>query len=212
MHVKGMELPASDPRGSLAAALSYAVSSRGGDHLRAGFVKVAKKWRPEEALRLVGTAEAVDPDTSAGKAALVCWEEDLSAVADSLGVCLFICSSLLAVAMDDFAVALSQATGWDVDEEALWSVGRRVTTLERAYNLLHGLQPEDDGLPARFFEESLSNGPAAGRKVKELARMVADYYAARGWSVDGVPEPPQLRALGLDRLVNDLWSEGARLA
>ena len=212
MHVKGMELPASDPRGSLAAALSYAVSSRGGDHLRAGFVKVAKKWRPEDALRLVGTADAVDAANPAGKAALVRWEEDLCAVADSLGVCLFICSSLLAVTMGDFAAALSQVTGWDVDEGELWRVGQRVTTLERAYNLLHGLRPEDDGLPARFLEQPLADGPAAGRKVVDLARMVADYYAARGWGAGGVPEPSELRALGLERLVDDLWREGVRAA
>jgi len=75
MHVKGMELPASDPRASLAAALSYAVSTRGGDHLRAGFCKVETRWTPAEAERLVGTPSAIDRVTVDGKAALVRWEK-----------------------------------------------------------------------------------------------------------------------------------------
>jgi aldehyde:ferredoxin oxidoreductase len=202
MHVKGMELPASDPRGSLAAALSYAVSSRGGDHLRAGFVKMAKKWKPEDALRLVGTAEAVDGSTPAGKAALVCWEEDLSAVADALGVCLFICSSLTAVGMADFARALSEVTGWRVEEDELWLAGRRITTLERVINLRYGLEPADDGLPERFRHEPLPEGMSAGRTVVALERMVADYYALRGWDAQGVPTDTTLEGLGLGCLAS----------
>ena len=34
MHVKGLELPAYDPRGSTGMALAYATSDRGGCHLR----------------------------------------------------------------------------------------------------------------------------------------------------------------------------------
>ncbi len=205
MHVKGMELPASDPRGSPAAALSYAVSSRGADHLRAGFVKAEKRWKPADALRIVGTPAAVDPTTPAGKAALVAWEEDLCAIADSLGVCLFICSSLMAVTMADFALALSQATGWQVDEESLWRSGERITTLERAYNLRHGLERADDTLPDRFHEEPLPSTEPPGRLVTELDRMVEDYYALRGWDEDGVPTPETLERLELGDLIPDLW-------
>lgn len=201
MQVKGMELPASDPRGSPAAALSYAVSSRGADHLRAGFVKVEKKWKAADAERFAGTPDAIDPATPDGKAALVAWEEDLCAIADSVGACLFICSSLMAVTMADFARALSQATGWQVDERSLWRAGERITTLERIFNLNHGLKRADDTLPDRFHQEPLASTETDERLVQKLEWMVRDYYALRGWDERGVPTPETLEHLELADLV-----------
>ncbi len=103
----------------------------------------------------------------------------------------------MAVTMADFAQALSQATGWKIDEEDLWQAGARITTLERAVNLHHGLQRADDELPDRFHREPLPSGAPPGRLVVEMDRMVSDYYALRGWDKDGVPTPETLERLGL---------------
>jgi len=130
-------------------------------------------------------------------------------VADALGICLFICSSLMAVTMADLALAFSQATGWETDEETLWRAGRRIITLERAYNLRHGLSRADDQLPARFLEEPLPGGKSAGRIAHHLDQMVDEYYAHRGWTAQGVPTPETLRQLELGDLVPDLWPAGA---
>jgi aldehyde:ferredoxin oxidoreductase len=119
-------------------------------------------------------------------------------VADALGVCLFICSSLTAVSMSDFAQAFAEVTGWQADEDELWHAGRRIVSLERMINLDCGLGPQDDSLPERFREEPLPEGMAAGNTVVELDRMVADYYHLRGWDAQGVPTSASLKALGLE--------------
>ena len=77
MSVKGLELPAYDPRGAYGIALSYAVSTRGGCHLRGGCLS-------HEILR---KPVATDRFSLSGKARIVKIGEDATATMDALSVC-----------------------------------------------------------------------------------------------------------------------------
>ena len=50
MQVKGLELPAYEPRAAVGQGLGYAVSNRGGCHLNAGYLAVLEglglRWTP----------------------------------------------------------------------------------------------------------------------------------------------------------------------
>ena len=47
-----------------------------------------------------------------------------------------------------------------------------------------------------LLREKLPEGPAAG-KVNDLYTMLAEYYAARGWTAEGIPTPEKLASLNL---------------
>ena len=79
MSVKGLELPAYDPRGSYGIALAYGTSTRGGCHLRAYPIS-------QEILR---KPVAVDRFSFDGKARMIKIAEDNNAVVDSLSICAF---------------------------------------------------------------------------------------------------------------------------
>ncbi|KPV61803.1 MAG: Tungsten-containing aldehyde ferredoxin oxidoreductase [Candidatus Bathyarchaeota archaeon BA2] len=74
MHVKGLELPAYDPRGAKGYGLAYATSNRGGCHLRAYMIA------PE----ILGIPEKLDPLKTEGKASWVKTLQDVCSICDSL--------------------------------------------------------------------------------------------------------------------------------
>lgn len=189
MSVKGLELPAYDPRGFRAMGLAYATSNRGGCHLRAYLIG------PEA----LAAPYAVDRFTSDGKAALVKLYQDLSAVIDSLGLCIF---TIFALNPDHYASLLSTVSGEPLGAGELLRRGERIWNLERLFNLREGFTKKDDCLPPRFSQESLPRGHSKGQVV-DLEPMLEEYYRLRGWDKDGVPTEEKLKELGLEQLAGD---------
>ncbi len=182
MVVKGQELPAYDPRGAQAQGLAYATSNRGGCHVRAYLIA------PE----ILGIPEKLDPQSTEGKATWVKTFQDLTAVIDSLGICLF---TSFALSPEDYRDLLAAATGFDYTLEEMMLCGERIWNLERVFNLRAGLNPKDDTLPRRLLEEPMPEGPNKGQIVR-LNEMLAEYYKVRGWE-EGLPTKEKLKELGL---------------
>ncbi len=184
MQVKGLELPAYDPRGMQGMGLGFATSNRGGCHLSAYMVG------PEA----LGVPKMVDRFSTGGKAGLTITQQNINAAVDSLIICRFI---NLAVSEEYFARALSAATGVDYRPQDLYRIGERIWTLERLYNLQAGLDSSFDTLPPRLLEEPIAEGPSLGKTV-ELKPMLAEYYRFRGWDAAGIPTPKKLQELELE--------------
>jgi len=184
MSVKGLELAAYDPRGFKSMGLAYATSTRGGCHLRAYLIG------PEA----LATPYAVDRFASAGKAALVILYQDLSALIDSLGLCLF---TIFALNPEHYASLLSSVTGEPLDGKQILGIGERIWNLERLFNLREGFTSEDDTLPPRFSQETLPRGHSKGQTV-DLDPLLDEYYALRGWETSGVPGAQKLAELRLE--------------
>jgi aldehyde:ferredoxin oxidoreductase len=184
MQVKGLELPAYDPRGVKGLGFSYATANRGGCHTRAYLVA------PE----ILRKPKAIDPYTLAGKAGHTKIFQDRFAAVDSLVICKF---AFFGVSEEEYANILSAVTGVTFTSEDLMRVGERIWNLERLYNLREGFTRADDVLPERFFEE-----PANGRIIDrmEFLRTRTEYYRMRGWDDNGVPTERTLKRLGLDEL------------
>ncbi len=98
MAVKGMELPAYDPRGAYGMALSYALSTRGGCHLRAYPISHEIFRKPV----------ATDRFSFSGKARIIKLSEDLNAIVDSLTACKF---TFFATSLEEYALAYEAVTG-----------------------------------------------------------------------------------------------------
>ncbi|UCF85111.1 MAG: aldehyde ferredoxin oxidoreductase family protein, partial [Desulfobacteraceae bacterium] len=143
-HAKGQDPAITDPRAAPAWGLAYAVASRGGDHLRA-LPTAEHCFSPEEAEKLFNSKTALNPDSIEGKGYVVKWSEDQRAVADSLEVCKFIVRTAL-IRPIWMARYLQAVTGWDITEEELMTIGERIVTVERLFNLRQGLTRKDDTL------------------------------------------------------------------
>ena len=100
---------------------------------------------------------------------------------------------------EPYAAMVRAVTGWDVSVEELERVGERIVNLERRFNVREGTRRRHDTLPWRVMHEPIPDGPSRGMYCPpdELATMLDDYYAIRGWDADGVPTPGRLAALGL---------------
>ncbi len=183
MQVKGMEMPAYDPRGAQGHGLGYATSSRGACHLRAYMIG------PE----VLGVPALIDRFKAEGKVKIVKLFQDVSAAVDSLSLCRF---TSFALTVDEYAALLSAATGVDYSSKEFIKVGERVWNLERLFNMKAGYGKKDDTVPRRILDEPLKEGNSRGR-VLELGKMLPDYYKARGWDSEGAPTKEKLSELGL---------------
>jgi len=183
MQVKGLEIPAYDPRGAQGMALSYATSNRGGCHMRAYMIA------PE----ILGHPVFLDRFSTAGKPELVALFQDVSAVVDSAILCRFL---QFALGISTFAEMLRVVTGLEFTDDELMTAGRRIYTLERLFNNRAGFGRGDDTLPPRFFDEELATG-SSRRRLARLEEMLDGYYAVRGWDRNGAPLPRTLADLGL---------------
>ena len=185
MHVKGLELPAYDPRGSAGMALAYATSDRGGCHLRS--------WPIGD--ELLATQDRMDLVSLEFKAELVKTQQDLFCMVNCSGMCLF---ATFAVNLKQITPFLHAATGLDgySSSEEVMKIGERVNNLVRLFNMREGLTRDMDTLPKRFFSEPLKEGPNRNRVV-ELDQLMDEYYMVRGWNEAGVPKDTKLKELGL---------------
>jgi aldehyde:ferredoxin oxidoreductase len=173
MHVKGLELAAYDPRGVNGQGLSYAISPRGGDHGKGGYM-IVEVFMPGS-----------DLYTYVGKAAKAAQMASNGAILDSGTFCNF------NFIPDDLVPGLLTAVvGEEYPEERLKEIANRIITLERKYNVREGFTRKDDTLPERLLKEPLPEGMAEGKKVEGLDIMIDEYYEIRGWDKEG--NPPEL--------------------
>ncbi|MFB6161209.1 MAG: aldehyde ferredoxin oxidoreductase family protein [Haloferacaceae archaeon] len=177
--VKGMALPAYDPRGAPGMALAYATSDRGACHRRALPVEeeVFADWSPARTAAVVVAAQN-------GRSVL--W----SLVGDDFA----------SAALDDLGAEYLAAVDRDVTPAELRAVGERVWTLTRLFNAREGFDRADDRLPAVLREPAGEDGAAVDEATFE--RMLDAYYAARGWSADGLPARTTLDRLDLTAVVD----------
>lgn len=188
MSVKGMELPAYDPRGAYGTALAYAVSTRGGCPMRAYPIS-------HEVLR---KPVATDRFSFSGKARMIKIAEDQTAAVDSLTACRF---TFLAAGLEEYAKAYTAVTGVESSGHDLLALGERIYYNERIMNYLNGFRSCEDDLPPRFFNESGTSGGGVDIRPLDRAEFLkarARYYAVRGLDEDGRPTADKAASLELE--------------
>ena len=140
---------------------------------------------------VLGIPMKMDPLVTEGKAGLLKTFQDLTALVDATGICLF---TTFGIGLPEVAAQYREAVGSDESDEEILLKGERIWNLEKQFNIAAGV--EKDTLPPRLLREKLPEGPAAG-KVNDLYTMLAEYYAARGWTAEGIPTPEKLASLNL---------------
>jgi aldehyde:ferredoxin oxidoreductase len=190
MHVKGLELPGYDPRGMKGQGLSYALSDRGGCHVRSNTLRT----------ELLGLPKPIDRYAYDDKAQMVRDLQLAYATYDCIIACLF---GAFAVTPADYAEAVSAVTGWDMTEGELRTVAERAWNLSRLFNVREGFTRAHDTLPERLFSEGSTAGPSKGQIVDRGAfeKMLDEYYEIAGWDKEtGAPLNETLKALGIKEI------------
>jgi aldehyde:ferredoxin oxidoreductase len=183
MTVKKLELPAYDPRGIQGQGLQYATTNRGGCHVRGYLIS------PE----ILGIPKQLDRFAIEEKEVWAKNYQDLTAVIDSLGICLF---TSFALGAQDYADMYNTICGVEHTGDSIMQLGDRIWNIEKMFNLKAGILPSEDKLPSRLLNDPIAEGPSKGW-INKLDQMLPKYYALRGWTPEGIPTEEKLKELGL---------------
>lgn len=171
IHVKGLDPAGYEPRVLKGMGLANATSDRGACHLRATFYKA----------ELSGM---IPMDQMEGKAKLFLEFEDRFNIHDSLILCRFYRD--LYWDWNYLSSIVEMATGLKLDEAGLRKISSTIQSETRKFNLREGLDPKEDTLPKRFFDEPVGKEQKTLRR-EDFKKMLQDYYELRGWSSEGIP-------------------------
>jgi len=186
LHVKGLDVICGDPRGIKAFGLTYAIASRGADHLRAEpFFELTNRF--DEAEKRFGMRDVADRLSNNGKAVLVEFTERQALLTDCLTMCKNVGLSMDVLDFELAADLLKAGTGLKFTEDTVNKSLRTTINNDRWMNIDFGITPEQDTLPYRFTHEPLLEGESKGQVVP-VHDMVKDYYKIKGWDENGVPQ------------------------
>jgi aldehyde:ferredoxin oxidoreductase len=191
-HVKGMDVPAHDPRARFSNVIGYTTCNRGACHLSVFGMDFESGIKPPDG---IGYDQSQDPYAVDGKAQFSIVMQDLMSVFDALTVCKFIVFG--GVGVPSLVEWLNCITGWDYDVHSLLKTGSRIFTLKRLYNNRLGISRKDDALPPRLTNVARDAGGSMNR-IPPQGQLLNDYYRLRKWTEFGEPSPELLRELEID--------------
>ncbi len=202
MQVKGMEIPAYEPRGAKSMGFNYATANIGASHCY-GYARQEVFGAP--------VPRRVDRFAEEENVDVVIYNQDFRAMSEVGIVCAFATSWEWFSRL--FGKMLVAATGIDqfADSDYLWQVGEKIVNLERAFNVREGFGRQQDTLPQRMLSEPLhtAEAPGEGQVIRSLDKFLDRYYQARGWTPEGIPSPQKLSELGLSHVLEDIaYSNG----
>jgi aldehyde:ferredoxin oxidoreductase len=187
---KKLEFPSYDARGLKGMGLLYATSNIGASHM-AGDTAYTE---------LFGVGEKIDGLSYEGKAELTKHFQDIFALIDAAGLCVFVAVRYTLDTANGYiptrvSEMINHATGSNYTPESLLEAAERIYNLERLFLTKAGFTRADDTLAQRMFEP-MPAGPIQGETL-DLDRLLDDYYAARGWDANGIPTQQRLEKLGI---------------
>ncbi len=188
MQSKGLEFPAYDPRSAKVHGLSMATSNIGASHMY-GYARQEISGKPDP--------RPIDRFADEGTGDVAAYNQISKALEETGILCNFADSGMTNEILSKF---LAAATGYEEFGEVkyLELVGERIVCLERLFNVREGFSRKDDTLPDRMLKEPLINaGPATGQIVRNLDRLLDEYYDTLGYTREGIPTPEKLKQLGL---------------
>ena len=187
MHVKGLAVPAHDPRAFNGLACSYATSNRGAHHTSGQTHLYEHRLTVPEINHEPPGRFVVE-----GKGVLAALTQNIMNVLDSLKSCKFAQNGGWTIG--PLAEALRHVTGRTDTVEDLITHGERSFNLKRMINVDRGIRRKEDTLPRRLLKMA-KRAEGYTPNLPPLEQMLDEHYEARGWSQDGVPLPQTLDRL-----------------
>lgn len=191
IHVKGLEVPAHDPRAFVSMGVQYATSNRGACHVNGLPSSVSQGM----ILPLLGISYKTSRFVNKGKGIIDKKIQEVHAIFNSIIVCQF---AALVYGSTDTCRLLKATAGFDYDfEDLIYKCGGRINTLKRLYNIRCGISAKDDILPKKLLTP-LKTGSTAN-VVPDLETQLQEYYRENKWDSNGYPTEERLKELGLEK-------------
>ncbi|MEA1959594.1 MAG: aldehyde ferredoxin oxidoreductase family protein [Chloroflexota bacterium] len=197
VEVKGMEVPAHDPRANYLLGLGYATGTRGACHTSDPSYSIGTgifAWAD------IGIPSGIDVKKNEGAAEMVKHGQDLGSIYNSMAICYMVVETLNG---ESISGMLNATTGFDYNFKELEECGERIWHMKRGLSNLMGITSADDRLPRQLLTPN-TDGGAAGC-APDLELMLKEYYPVRGLAEDGRPTKETLDRLGLDELKAKLY-------
>ena len=100
--------------------------------------------------------------------------------------------------------ALDAAVGEKFSVDEIQKISSRCANLRRAFNIRHGLRPEDDTISRRLLEP-LPDGPSKG-SIIQIKPMALEYYQKIDWDEKtGKPLIKTVKILRVEEVTSDIW-------
>ena len=195
IHVKGMELPAYEPRGAKSQGYNYGTANIGASHCY-GYA----------AQDIFGAIEPHPTDRfSEENADIVIFNQNGTAWHET-GICCAFSGGWGWMPLYGKMLAAARGIAKYADSGYLAKVGERMWNLERAFNVREGFSRQQDSLPRRIRTEPLHTreAPGEGQIVSHQDEFLDKYYQLRGWTKEGIPTPARMKSLGLDFALKDM--------
>ncbi|MEX1326151.1 MAG: aldehyde ferredoxin oxidoreductase family protein [Desulfobacterales bacterium] len=215
IHVKGLEWTGYECRNAPSMMLAYLTADVGAHHNRAWVLghDVAGAWTNVHDLIASGGGDEAQPkaivsDRSAG---YVIASQHTRSLFDALGNCRLQMMEL-GFEEEHYAELYSLITGRSKSWQDLLKISERIWQLTRAFSVreIKGFGRHLDFPPARLYEDPIADGPNQGHVIakEDINQLLTWYYAARGWSDNGIPTKEALTAVGLSEVAEDLERRG----
>ena len=195
MHVKGLEMPAYEPRGAKSQGYNYVTASVGASHCY-GYA----------GQDIFGGIEPHPTDRfSEENADVVIYNQDTTAFKETGIACGFSGGWGWVYLFGKLCAAARGIDKYD-DNDYLMKVGERMFNLERAFNVREGFGRKQDTLPRRILTEPLHTreAPGEGQLVSRQDEFLDKYYGLRGWTKEGIPTAEKLNELGIGSVLDDI--------
>ncbi len=172
-HVRGLEVPAHEPRANNLTALDYATTPRGAYHCYMPMhLSTSMNLKKE-----IGLTQMVDRFAVEEAAKSVKLIQDASEAYCACGGCIFGFNFL--ADMTPWIASLNAITGRAYNVESWTKSGETLFNLKRLYNQKCGTGKQDDSLNSRFMTPILKGGTR--KNIPPLKEMLGKYYQLRGW-------------------------------
>ncbi len=195
MHVEGQDLAMHDPRLLPSLATTYIADPTPGRHTAGGlgFDEGGMMTLPFE---YDFPNRSVQRYSYKGKGKMQALSVFGTQILNSTGMCLF--STSVWPNSYPYYKLFKAIMGWDVSQEEIMAMGKRIQLLRHMFNSREGINPRKIVPPPRMVGESpLKAGPTANVTV-DYRTMVDEYLQEIGIDENGKPSPEELRNLSIE--------------
>lgn len=189
IQVKGLAIPAHDPRAFNGLACSYATSNRGAHHTSGQTHLYENKLKVPEL-----NHEPPGRFKVKGKGALAAWTQNIMNVLDSVKSCKFAQNG--GWTLGPVTEGFKFVTGRSENLNEMILIGERSFNLKRLINVDRRIRRKDDNLPKRMLTLPRT-AEGYTPNLPPLSEMLDEYYQKRGWSLDGIPTKETIERLAL---------------
>jgi aldehyde:ferredoxin oxidoreductase len=196
IHAGGQELGMHDGRYDPGFALHYSAEPTPGRHTIGSqlYYEMFQLWQKIERLPepwfLYFKNSKYEAD--AGKAVMAAACSQFMNVVNGAGACLF--GAFLGAQRLPLFDWINAVCGWSYTPEEYLAMGRRVQTLKQAFNIRHGIQPEDNLASDRALGRPPQQRGANARRTVPIEKLVELYWKECGWNPQsGEPLPEEMR-------------------